>query len=60
MEGQDKERFHLLKLLYKLIDKSFSDLKKLKHCYNRRLWTRHFNVCEAAVGRRLIATCVKE
>ncbi|MBM2817615.1 MAG: Methyltransferase type 12 [Parcubacteria group bacterium] len=58
--GQDRACFHILKLLYKLIDNKFIDIKPLRKFYNKHIWTRYFNVCDKEKGRRLIAIFKKK
>ena len=48
--GQDRSGFHILKLRYKFID-----IKPLRKFYNKRIWTKYFNICDKEKGRRLIA-----
>lgn len=53
--GQDRGGFHPLKVLYRLIDNKLWDIVALRTYYNKRVWPKVFNICEAENGRRLIA-----
>lgn len=58
--GQDRAGFHILKLLYRFIDNKFIDIKPLRKFYNKRVWTKYFNMCDKEKGRRLIAVFKKK
>jgi 2-polyprenyl-3-methyl-5-hydroxy-6-metoxy-1,4-benzoquinol methylase len=59
MVGQDKEGFHLLKLIYKFIDNHYFVIKPLKVFYNLKIWPKYFNLCSFEQGKRLIVRCKK-
>lgn len=58
--GQDMVGFHILKIVYKMIDNKYWEIKLLKRFYNIHIWPRFFNYCHAKVGRRLVAICKKK
>lgn len=57
--GQDKTGFHLLKILYRLIDNNLWQIKPLAEYYNLNVWPKYFNGCSPEHARRLIARCKK-
>lgn len=59
MYGQWKSGFHVLKIMYRLIDNSLWDIRPLRIFFNRHLWPRYLNICKPEEGSRLIAVCVK-
>lgn len=58
--GQDNVRFHPLKIVYKLLDNKYWDIKVLRRFYNTKIWPKYFNECEPKYGHRLIAKCRKK
>jgi ubiquinone/menaquinone biosynthesis C-methylase UbiE len=53
--GQDKAGFHLLKVVYRMLDNALWDIKPLRRWYNKCVWAKYFNICSPEAGRRLIA-----
>lgn len=58
--GQDKVGFSFLKVLYKFIDNKYWDLRFLRKYYNKKIWPKFFNKCDADKGRRIIIVCQKK
>jgi hypothetical protein len=57
--GQDKMGFHLLKVLYYLLDNKFWTINILAKKYNIEVWHKFFNKCANDKGRRVISLAVK-
>lgn len=57
MVGQSFDRFHILKILYRLVDNSLYDMKILRIKFNKYLYPKYLNICKSRDGRRLIALC---
>jgi SAM-dependent methyltransferase len=59
IHGQDYIPFHPFKLFYRAIHNKFWDIPALRTWYNTKIWQKHFNACDPAVARRLVAECIK-
>jgi SAM-dependent methyltransferase len=55
--GQDKIGFHILKLIYKLLDNRYWLIKPLAEFYNLKIWPKFFNKCNLEEAGRLIVKC---